>query len=61
MAPPTSKKELQTFLGFIQYLLNFLPYLSKKTANPRILLKSVVVIKWGSEQNKSFEELKTLV
>ena len=60
MKAPTNKKELQTFLGFVQYLAKFLPNMSDVSAPLRQLLHKEVEWHWENEQEKSFQRLKKM-
>ena len=60
MKAPTNKKELQTFLGFVQYLAKFLPNMSDVSAPLRQLLHKEVEWHWENEQEKSFQTLKNM-
>ena len=60
MKAPTNKKELQTFLGFVQYLAKFLPNMSDVSAPLRQLLHKEVEWHWENEQEKSFQTLKKM-
>ncbi|KAK7108980.1 hypothetical protein V1264_013102 [Littorina saxatilis] len=61
MATPTNKKELQTFLGFIQFLAPFIPKLSEKSAVLRDLLKNDVPFIWESHHQASIEKIKEAI
>ena len=61
MANPTNKKELQTFLGFIQFLAPFIPNLSEKSAVLRDLLKDDVPFMWESHHQVSVEKIKEAI
>jgi hypothetical protein len=58
--PPSTKKELQTFLGKINFLRRFISNLSGKTEafSPLLRLKKEVVFKWEPEHQKAFDEIK---
>ena len=58
MKQPQSKKELQTFLGFITYLQKFLPHMSEISAPLRLLLENKVEWHWEKAQEESFKKLK---
>ena len=58
MKKPENVQEVQTFLGFINYLAKFLPNMSEKSAPLRQLLLKNVEWHWGPEQEESFETLK---
>ena len=59
MPTPTSKTELQRFLGMVTYLGKFIPNLSSKTTYLRQLLESTVEWHCSEHQEKAFESLKT--
>ena len=61
MEKPTNRKELQCFLGMVNYLARFLPNLSVKTEPLRKLLEKKNRWEWHHEHDKAFEELKHLV
>ncbi|KAK7112339.1 hypothetical protein V1264_011808 [Littorina saxatilis] len=61
MSSQTSKKELQTFLGFIQFLAPFIPKLSEKSAVLRDLLKNDVPFIWDSQHQASVENIKEAI
>ena len=61
MPPPTNVKELQTLLGFVQYLAKFIANLSEITAPLRQLLEKDIQWHWDSEQQSAFELLKEKV
>ena len=61
MPPPTNVKELQTLLGFVQYLVKFIANLSEITAPLRQLLEKDIQWHWDSEQQSAFELLKEKV
>ena len=58
MPPPCSKKEVQSFIGMINYLIKFLPRLTKLSEPIRELIKEKVPFKWGPEHQESFAMLK---
>lgn len=53
--------ELQTFLGFIQYLGKFLKNVSEVSAPLRVLLEKDIHFHWYKPQEDSFQDLKHLV
>jgi len=61
MPRPTNTKELQTFLGFINYLTKFIPNLSQKTQVLRQLLQKDTEWSWDPEHDLAFETLKACV
>ena len=61
MPPPTKVKELQTLLGFVQYLAKFIANLLEITAPLRQLLEKDIPWHWDSEQQSAFKLLKEKV
>ena len=61
MPPPTNVKELQTLLGFVQYLAKCIAYLLGITAPLRQLLEKDIQWHWDSEQQSAFDLLKDKV
>jgi hypothetical protein len=57
---PTSKKELQRFLGKVNYLRQFICNLSGKVDafTPLLRLKSGAEFTWGAKQQEAFDEFK---
>ena len=60
MKAPQSKKELQHFLGFVQYLAKFLPNMSAVSAPLRELLHKDIEWHWDIQQENSFQTLKKM-
>ena len=60
MKAPENKKELQHFLGFIQYLGKFLENMSEVSAPLRELLHKDIEWHWDIEQENSFQTLKKM-
>ncbi|XP_018493735.1 uncharacterized protein K02A2.6-like [Galendromus occidentalis] len=59
MKPPTNVKETQTFLGCVNYLMQFIPNLSKTTEPLRRLTQTDKYdFAWQSEQQEAFEKIK---
>ena len=58
MPPPTSRKEVQSFIGMINYLTKFSPRLTKLSEPIRELIKEKVPFNWGPEHQESFNMLK---
>jgi hypothetical protein len=58
---PTSKKELQRFLGKVNYLRRFICNLSRKVDafTPLLRLKSGAEFNWGAKQQEAFVEIKS--
>lgn len=61
MKKPENTKELQTFLGFINYLAKFISNLSQKTEPLRTLLVQNTEWHWEESQEKAFQCLKQAV
>src|SRR6185436_4337321 len=57
---PTCKKNLQKFLGKVNYLRRFIFNLSGKidSFTPILRLKDKTKFTWGAEQQESFEKIK---
>ena len=56
--PPQSKEEVRSFLGMIGYLSKFIPRYSILTAPLRALTQKDIKFKWGTEEQKAFDNLK---
>ena len=61
MQVPSTKQELHSFLGMINYLIQFIPSMSDLTSNLRKLLKKDVLFQWKDSHEKEFQELKSKV
>ena len=61
MKRPENVKELQSFMGFIQYLGKFIQNMSQISAPLRVLLEKATSWHWNSEQEFAFNELKRQV
>ncbi len=62
LPPPSNKKELQSFLGVIQYPSTFIPRLSQQTAPLRDLLKGDPDgFSWTSTHQEVFQKLKSYI
>ena len=61
MAPPTSSKELQAFLGLATYMAPFIPNLSHHTASLRQLLKKENQFDWNASHQDVFNRVKSLI
>ena len=57
---PTCKKDLQKFLGKVNYLRRFISNLSRKidAFTPILRLKNEAEFTWGAEQQEAFEKIK---
>jgi hypothetical protein len=58
---PTNVKELQSFLGIVNYLHKFIPNVAELSKPLRELLKKEVVFRWDFDQQKAFEQLKYIL
>ena len=58
MPSPSSKKEVQSFIGRINYLSKFSPRLTELAEPFRELVKEKVPFNWGPEHQESFAMLK---
>lgn len=61
MGTPTNKKDLQTFMGVINYLRPFNPNLSDLTAPLRELLKKDIIFNWTERHTQVFDQIKTQI
>ena len=61
MAPPTSSKELQAFLGLATYMAPFIPNLSHHTASLRQLLKKENQFDWNASHQDVFNRIKSSI
>ena len=58
MSCPNSNKEVQSFIGMINYLSKFSPRLTELAEPIRELVKEKVPFNWGPEHQESFAMLK---
>ena len=58
--PPTTKTELQSLLGKINFIRRFISNLSEKVLSfsPLLKLRSDQEFRWGDIQHQAFEEIK---
>ncbi|GJP77401.1 hypothetical protein CLOP_g7799 [Closterium sp. NIES-67] len=56
--PPTNLKELQSFLGFVNYVRRFIPNMAGLSAPLTDRLKDHVCFWWGEKQQAAFDQLK---
>ena len=61
MPSPTSKAEVQEFLGLVTYLGPFINNLSAKSLPLRNLTKKDTEFRWGELEQEVFDHIKTLV
>ena len=58
MLPPTCKKQVQSFIGMVNYLSNFSVRLSELVEPIRELSKDKVPFNWGPEHQAAFKQRK---
>ena len=58
---PKDTTQLQSFLGMVNFMPNFIPHLSEHTATLRGLLTKNAVFHWHESTNTAFEKLKSLI
>ncbi|GJP62218.1 hypothetical protein CLOP_g19306 [Closterium sp. NIES-67] len=56
--PPSNIKELQSFLGFVNYVRRFIPNMAGLSAPLTDLLKDHDYFCWGEKQQAAFDQLK---
>ncbi|GJP42041.1 hypothetical protein CLOM_g1638 [Closterium sp. NIES-68] len=56
--PPTNLKELQSFLGFVNYVRRFIPNMAGLSAPLTDRLKDHECFWWGEKQQAAFDQLK---
>ena len=61
MPKPTSKQELMSLLGFVNYLAKFMPKLAHVSKPLRDLTTKNAQFVWSSQHDKAFDEVKLLV
>ena len=61
MPSPTSKEDLQRFLGLMTYLSPYIPNFSSKCESLRRLLKSDSAFLWEADHERCFQELKKTI
>ena len=61
MPPPKDTTQLQSFLGMVNFMHNFIPHLSEHTATLRSLLNKNAVFHWDESTNTAFQKLKSLI
>lgn len=59
--PPQDVSQLKSFIGLVNYCGKFLPDLSGVLAPLYKLLQKETKWSWGTQQQKSFDEVKTLL
>ena len=58
MPKPTTLKDLQTFLGMVQYLSKFSPRIAEIAEPLRDLMKKHAPYAWGPKHNQTFDNIK---
>ena len=58
MQAPQSKQELQSFLGMLNYLCQFIKDMPQLTHNMRLLLKKNALFQWTDSHEANFQKLK---
>ena len=58
MPQPVNKKELQSFIGMVNYLSKFTPRLSELAECLRDLIRINVPFQWGPEHTEAFTSIK---
>ena len=58
MPSPTNKKQVQSFIGMINYLSKFSPRLSEHAEPIREMSKDTVPFNWGPEHQQAFTQMK---
>jgi hypothetical protein len=58
MKPPTTHKELKSFLGKLSYIRRFIPGLAALTSTFAPLLKKGVPFRWYLECQQAFEKVQ---
>ena len=58
---PKDTTQLQSFLGMVNFMHNFIPHLSQHTATLRSLLSKNAVFHWDESTNAAFQKLKSLI
>ena len=61
MPPPKDTTQLQSFLGMVNFMHNFIPHLSEHTATLRGLLTKNAIFHWDESTNAAFQKLKSLI
>ena len=59
MITPQNKRDLKRFLGMVNFLALYIPVMSEKTADLRVLLKGDIVWSWQKPQKDAFDSIKS--
>ena len=61
MEAPSTKQELQSFLGMVNYLSSYIHHMSDLTSNLRNLLKKDYLFQWTETHEAEFQMLKKAI
>ena len=61
MPPPKDTTQLQSFLGMVNFMHNFIPHLSEHTATLRGLLTKNAIFHWDESTNAAFQKLQSFI
>jgi hypothetical protein len=61
LSDPTSRKELQSFLGMVNFLRGFIPKMSDLTAPLRTLMKNQAHFSWTATQSEAVLKIKNAI
>ena len=61
MKPPTTVKELKSFLGKVLYIWRFIPGLASITSTFTMLLRRGQSFEWGEAQQMAFKRLQQII
>lgn len=61
MRPPTTKEQLETFLGMVTYVSKFIPNFSETSSTLRDLTKKNSIWYWDANADKAFQNIKNLL
>ena len=61
MQAPRDVKQLQSFLGMVNFMHPFIPHLLANTAPLRQLLTKNAIFQWTASTNAAFQKLKSLI
>ncbi|GJP43022.1 hypothetical protein CLOM_g2528 [Closterium sp. NIES-68] len=59
--PPMNLQELQSFLGFVNYVRRFIPNMAGITGPLTDLLRKGTLFEWGERQQTAFDELRNFL
>ncbi|GJP47149.1 hypothetical protein CLOM_g6376 [Closterium sp. NIES-68] len=59
--PPTNLQELQSFLGFVNYVRRFIPNMAGITGPLTDVLRKGTLFEWGERQQTAFDELRNFL